>query len=92
MLCTLAVGCNIPRSIGLAERCGDMMRSAAPSMTLEITRSGATATSLITIIAQVEAVRTDVPADGVLPRDLAVECRFEENILTGFRWTAGPTR
>jgi hypothetical protein len=26
-----------------------------------------------------------------VPRDLAVECRFDENVLTGFRWTAGPT-
>jgi hypothetical protein len=26
----------------------------------------------------------------VVARDVAVECRFEDNILTGFRWTAGP--
>jgi hypothetical protein len=25
-----------------------------------------------------------------LTRDLAVECQFDNNILTGFRWTAGP--
>jgi hypothetical protein len=31
-----------------------------------------------------------LPPGAPLPQDLAVECRFDENILTGFRWTAGP--
>jgi hypothetical protein len=35
-------------------------------------------------------VRTDLASDQPLAQNLAVECRFDENILTGFRWTAGP--
>ncbi len=91
-LCSLAAGCSIPHETGLAERCADVMRRAYPSATIEITKSEATATTLTTIIARVEGSRTDMSPDGPLPRDLAVECRFDENVLTGFRWTAGPTR
>ncbi len=68
------------------------MRRAYPSATLEITKSDASATGLTTIVARVEAVRSDLSEGAALRRDLAVECRFDENILTGFRWTAGPLR
>ena len=70
----------------------DLMQRAYPSARIEITKSDAAATSLTTIIAHVEGARSDVPPDGPSARDLAAECRFDENILTGFHWTAGPTR
>lgn len=85
-------GCGIPRDIGLAERCADIMRRAYPSAAIEITKSEATANSLTTITARVEGVRTEMPAGAPQPRDLAVECRFDENVMTGFRWTSGPLR
>jgi hypothetical protein len=90
-LCCVAAGCGIPRDVGLAERCADTMRQAFPSAAIDITKTEASATSLTTIVAKAEGVRTDVPADVPLQRDLAVECRFDENVLTGFRWTSGPT-
>ena len=83
-------GCGLPHDVGLAERCADIMRRADPAATIEITKSAASATSLTTVTAQVEGVRTDLPADSPAPRNLAVECRFDENVLTDFRWTAGP--
>jgi hypothetical protein len=91
-LCSLAVGCGIPHAVGLADRCADVMRAAYPSATIDITKNEAAATSLTTIVARVEGSRTDMPPDAPLPRDLAVECRFDNNVLTEFRWTAGPTR
>jgi hypothetical protein len=91
-LCAELAGCGIPHNIGLAERCADIMRRAYPSAAIEITKTEATATSLTTIMAQVDAVRTDLPDGSPLRRDLAVECQFDENILTGFRWTSGPLR
>ena len=90
-LCFVAAGCGIPRDVGLAERCADIMQRAYPSAAIDITKSEASATSLTTIVAKAEGVRTDVPPGAALPQDLAIECRFDENILTGFRWTAGPT-
>ena len=90
-LCSVVVACAIPRNIGFAERCGDIMRRAYPNAAIDITKSESSATSLTTIVAKAEGVRTDLPADSPLLHDLAVECRFDENILTGFRWAAGPT-
>ncbi len=92
VLCSVTAACGgIPRDVGLGERCADIMRRAYPSAAIDITKAEATATSLTTIVANVEGVRTDVPAGAPVPQDLAVECRFDENIMTGFRWTAGPT-
>jgi hypothetical protein len=90
-LCSVAAACVIPRDVGLAERCADIMRRAYPGAAIDITKTEATATSLTAIVAKAEGVRTDVPPGAPAPPDLAVECRFDENILTGFRWTAGPT-
>ena len=91
-LCCVAAACGgIPRDVGLAERCADIMRRAYPSAAIDITKTEATATSLTTIMAKAEGIRTDVPPGAPVPQDLAVECRFDENVLTGFRWTAGPT-
>lgn len=92
IFCCIGVGCGIRPDVGLADRCAAIMRLAYPSTTIDITKREASATSLTTIVASVEGVRTDLPPDQPLARDLAVECRFDENILTGFRWTAGPTR
>lgn len=91
VLCFVAAACVVPRDVGVAERCADLMRRAYPNAAIDITKTEATATSLTTIVAKAEGVRTDVPPGAPLPQDLAVECRFEENILTGFQWTAGPT-
>jgi hypothetical protein len=91
-LCSVAAACGgIPRDVGLGERCADIMRRAYPNAVIDITKTEATVTSLTTIVAKAEGVRTDVPPGASPPQDLAVECRFDENILTGFRWTAGPT-
>ncbi len=75
----------------MAERCADLMRQADPGAAIDITRSSAAATSITTIVARVEGVRTDLKPHGPLPRHLAVECRFDGGILSGFRWTKGPT-
>jgi hypothetical protein len=86
------VGCGIQRNVGTAERCADIMQRAFPGAAIDITKTEASAISLTTIVAKAEGIRTDLPPDAALARDLAVECRFDDNILTEFRWTAGPTR
>ena len=92
LVCCLVTGCAATRNVGLASRCADAMQGAFPTATIEITKSEASATSLTTIVARVEATRSDIPSEGPLTRNLAVECQFDNNILTGFRWTAGPLR
>ena len=90
VVCSLCTGCGITRDVGLAGRCADIMLRAFPSANIEIGKSDASATGLTTIIARVQGVRTDIPPEGPLTRDLAVEGQFDNNVLTGFRWTAGP--
>ena len=75
---------------GMAERCADFMTKAYPGAAIDIIKSEAAAQSLTTIAAKVEGVRTDLPPEAPLPRSVAVECRFENGVLTGFRWTKGP--
>jgi hypothetical protein len=75
---------------GMADRCADFMTRADPSADIDITKREAAAVSLTTIVAKVEGVRTDLPPHAPHPRLRAVECRFDNGILTGFRWTKGP--
>lgn len=89
-LAAIGVGCSLAPSGGMAERCARIMKEAYPRGDIAITKSEAAATSLTTIVAHVEGARGDLPAGAKLPRHLAVECRFDDGILTGFRWTAGP--
>jgi len=86
----LTAGCHLIPTGGMAERCADIMQQAYPGVDIDITKREAAATSITTIIAHVEGVRSDLPPHGPLPRNLAVECRFDDGILTGFRWTKGP--
>jgi hypothetical protein len=86
----LVPGCQIVPSGGMADRCADIMQRAYPGADIDITKREAAATSITTIVAHVEGVRSDIPPHGPLPRKLAVECRFDDSILTGFRWTTGP--
>jgi len=88
----LVTGCYLVPTGGMAQRCADIMQRADPSADIDITKSEAAATSITTIVAHVEGARSDMPPHGPLPRRLAVECRFDDGILTGFHWTAGPTR
>jgi hypothetical protein len=78
----------------LADRCADIMQQAFPGSDISITSKQAaadtTAATMTAIVAQVQGVRKDVPAGLPVRHDLSVECQFENGILTGFRWTAGP--
>ncbi len=82
--------CRLAPSGGLAERCAGLMRQAYPAAEIDITRRRAEAKSLTTIVAEVAGERTDLPPNATIARRLAVECTFDNDVLTGFRWTAGP--
>jgi hypothetical protein len=82
------------REASLAGRCAEVMKSAFPDAGIKVTQSSVTAdpaaTSIAAAVASVEGVRETLPAESKLPRDVAVECRFSNNVLTDFRWTRGP--
>jgi hypothetical protein len=84
-------GCDfkVPRLPGgLANRCADLMQAAMPFAEIDIGERTSTVTSITKVTARVEGTRTDLP-EGSPPHDLATECEFDNNVLTGFRWTKG---
>jgi hypothetical protein len=89
---------DIIRNTGLGDRCADYMRLSYPGARIDVriqhvdvanTRSG----GLGLMIVDVEGLRPDIPASGgFLANEVAARCRFENGILTQFRWTKGPFR
>ena len=92
LVCLHLAGCDYHREVGVGERCADTMRTAYPTAEIEVTKSEASPDGMSGLVANVEAVRTDMTPDSPLTHDLAVECRYDHNVLTGFRWTKGPLR
>ncbi len=78
-------------SVSLADRCADFMHRAFPDSAIEVSDSRVNAQPGSTTVA-IAAIRNSVPKGGLYARDIGVECRFENGILTGFRWTKGPVR
>ena len=89
-------GCGVRlRDESLLDRCGDLMQEAFPGGDIKLTKkevANETTSSIAAIVVAVEGERRNVPAGGEPLRDVAAECRFENGILTGFRWTKGPLR
>ncbi|MGO8915846.1 MAG: hypothetical protein ACLQJR_08060 [Stellaceae bacterium] len=76
-------------------RCGEFMQQAFPGGDITVTKTAVVPVetqSIATIVAAAEGTRKNVAPNGVPLREVAVECRFNEGILTGFRWTKGPLR
>jgi hypothetical protein len=78
-------------SVSLAERCVDVMRRAFPHAGFDITDRRVKVEGNAATVG-IAATRSAVPAKGPYAREVGVECHFENGILTGFRWTAGPIR
>lgn len=97
LFCTLALwGCGVRvRAETPLDRCGALMQEAYPGGEIKVTHKALVSRpteSLGTEIAQAEGEREKLPKDSALPRDVAVECRFDDGVLTGFHWTKGPLR
>src|SRR5215469_9929636 len=99
VLCLSALalaGCGLQlREESLLDRCAELMQAAFPGGDIKTTKkevANETTPSIAALVVVVEGERRKVPADGVPLREVAAECRFENNILTGFRWTKGPLR
>ena len=84
------VGCHLAPQGGMADRCADIMTAAYPGADIEVTKREASVTSLTRIVARVEGHRKNLPSNPPIARRLAVECTFDNNVLTGFHWTSGP--
>ena len=78
-------------SVSLGGRCSDFMHRAFPNNPIDVTKTQVQA-HLDSTTVEIAAIRRDVTEGGPYAREVGVECRFENGILTGFRWTKGPVR
>ncbi len=89
-------GCGVKlREESLLDRCGGLMQQAFPGGNIEVTKKQLVpqeTQSFATTIVAAEGRRRDLAPGPVPLRAVAVECRFDDGILTGFRWTKGPLR
>ena len=83
---------------GFGDRCADFMRRSFPGGDVRIKAKHEQIlrtenSGLAVMIATVAGERKNVPeSGGFIARDVAAECRFENAVLTQFRWTQGPFR
>jgi hypothetical protein len=92
-------GCDLGglREVSFPDRCARMMTEAYPggggiAVTGQTTALDKNAVTTPTMVVTVRGTRAAVPSGGFVVQDVAVECRFENGVLTSFRWTAGPFR
>lgn len=89
-------GCGLRvREASPLDRCAELMQQAFPGGDIKPTKKEVAEEarpSIAAVVARVEGERQNVAAGTVPLREVAAECRFENGILTGFRWTKGPLR
>jgi hypothetical protein len=78
-----------PDTLSLADHCAEIMQKAMPFADIAMGDRTSTSPDLRTIVATVTGTRSDLPKGGSADGNLAVECTFVDNVLTGFRWTKG---
>lgn len=75
-------GCGFHRDVGASDRCADIVAAALPG-SVEITDRSAAVQEGVSVAA-VQAKSSGIPGT------VSAQCRFERDVLAGFRWTAGP--
>jgi hypothetical protein len=94
LLCLLLAGCAIRRDeMGFSGRCAAFMQRAALAGDITVTKEHAfddTAQNFDTFVAEVQGVSDDMRSRRGAAHGVAGRCRFDEGVLTRFRWTVSP--
>lgn len=92
----IVTACALPREPSYTDRCAALMKASFPGGDITVTDAHAAlshqAASLAIMTAEVAGTRQNVAAGGFVAREVAVECRFDNGVLTDFHWTKGPFR
>jgi len=78
-------------SVSMVDRCSDFMNRAFPNGDIDVVGSHI-ATDTQGALVTVQGVRNSVAENSPYARSVAVECHYQNGVLTGFRWIAGPIR
>ena len=79
-LASLLAACGLTRDEGVSDRCADMVSAAWPGGVAITTRRARVGNGI-------ETAQVSGTAAG---QEIAASCRFERDVLTDFRWLAGP--
>jgi len=81
----LLLGCGL-RDRGLADRCADVLRDAWPGRVAVTSQQLSGSNDLATMTATAAGNVSWVSGG---PHEVGIECTFQNNVLSGIRWTAG---
>ena len=74
------------------QQCADLMIDAFPDGEIEITHKSIAQNSLSLQTVTIQGARNDVPPTAAVAHDVAVECKFDHDVLTDFHWSKPPFR
>jgi hypothetical protein len=78
-------------SVSMVDRCSDFMSRAFPNGDIDVVGSHVAADAQSTLVT-VQGVRSGISEKAPGARSVAVECHYQNGVLTSFRWIAGPIR
>lgn len=98
----LLAGCGLsnkvspPAEIGgqspSAAQCLDLFQHAIPDAEIDVTGAKIVNDSPTRTTVSIGGTRSDVAPSAAVARDIAVECKFEHDVLMDFHWTKPPFR
>ena len=74
------------------QQCADLMIDAYPDGDIDITHKSIVQNSLAVQTVTIQGARNDVPPTAAVAHDVAVECKFDHDVLTDFHWSKPPFR
>ena len=74
------------------DQCADLMIDAYPDGDIDITHKSIVQNSLALQTVTIQGARNDVPPTAAVAHDVAVECKFDHDVLTDFHWSKPPFR
>jgi len=74
------------------DQCADLMIDAYPDGDIDITHKSIVQSSLAIQIVTIQGARSDVAPTAAVAHDVAVECKFDHDVLTDFHWSKPPFR
>ncbi|MEI9984903.1 MAG: hypothetical protein WDN69_17885 [Aliidongia sp.] len=74
------------------EQCADLMLDAYPDGDIDITHKSTVNSSITTMLVTIEGARSDIPPTAAVAHDVAVQCKFDHEVLVDFHWSKPPFR
>jgi nitrous oxide reductase accessory protein NosL len=75
-----------------ATQCLDLFRHVIPDAEIEVTGAKVVNDTPTRTTVSIDGTRGEVAPSPIVARDIAVECKFDHDVLVDFHWTKPPFR